>query len=74
MSKFILPYAAPINKNQKVAYINARIIDPESKFDQMGQMLTIGDKINYSQLSKLLYLCFTEEKQDINEINCIIDK
>ncbi len=45
MSKFILPYAAPINKNQKVAYINARIIDPESKFDQMGQMLTIGDKI-----------------------------
>jgi dihydroorotase len=45
MSKFTLPYNQPINKEQKTAYINARIIDPESGFDKKGQLLTIGDKI-----------------------------
>ncbi|MFT5703527.1 MAG: dihydroorotase [Rickettsiales bacterium] len=45
MSKFTLPYNSPINENQKTIYINARIIDPETKFDKIGQLLTIGDKI-----------------------------
>lgn len=45
MSNFTLPYNSPINKDKKVAYINARIIDPETKFDKIGQLLTIGNKI-----------------------------
>lgn len=45
MTKFTLPYNQPIHADKKVAYINARIIDPETKFDKVGQLLTIGDKI-----------------------------
>jgi hypothetical protein len=45
MFNFALPYHSPINPKQKTAYINARIIDPESGFDKIGQLLTIGDKI-----------------------------
>jgi dihydroorotase len=45
MAHFTLPYNSPINPNKKIAYINARIIDPETKFDKVGQLLTIGDKI-----------------------------
>lgn len=45
MSKFTLPYNSPINPDKKVAYINARIIDPKTNFDQLGQLLTIGNKI-----------------------------
>ncbi len=45
MTNFTLPYNLPINKDKKTAYINARIIDPETRFDKVGQLLTIGDKI-----------------------------
>ena len=45
MSNFTLPYNLPINKDKKTAYINARIIDPESRFDKMGQLFTVGDRI-----------------------------
>lgn len=31
--------------NKKVAYINARLFDPESGLDQLGGLLTIGDTI-----------------------------
>jgi dihydroorotase len=43
-AKFALPFHKN-SKDKKVAYINARIIDPESGFDKVGQLLTIGDKI-----------------------------
>jgi dihydroorotase len=45
MSNFALPYNSLINPKQRTAYINARVIDPESGFDKIGQLLTIGDKI-----------------------------
>lgn len=37
-------------------------------------ILEPGLPINYSQLSKLFYLSLIEDKNDINTINCIIDK
>jgi hypothetical protein len=36
--------------------------------------LKVGQEINYSRLTKLFFFCLTEEKQNINEINVIIDK
>lgn len=45
MSKFELPYAQPISADKKILYKNARIIDPESGYDKLGELLTIGDKI-----------------------------
>lgn len=45
MSKFDLPYAQPIAADKKVLYKNARIIDPESGYDKLGELLTIGNKI-----------------------------
>lgn len=36
--------------------------------------LKIGEEINYSRLTKLFFFCLTEEKQNIQEINVIIDK
>ncbi len=33
------------NSDRKVAYINARLIDPESGFDKKGELLTIGNTI-----------------------------
>lgn len=45
MAKFDLPYKEQTAKDKKVLYINARIIDPETKYDKLGQLLTIGDKI-----------------------------
>ena len=45
MSKFDLPYASPIAADRKILYTNARIIDPASGFDEVGSLLTIGDKI-----------------------------
>jgi len=46
MSKFELPYNQPISPNKKVIYTNARIVDPESGYDKLGSLLTIGDKIS----------------------------
>ena len=46
MSKFELPYNQQISKEQKTLYKNARIIDPESGYDELGDLLTIGDKIS----------------------------
>jgi dihydroorotase len=45
MTKFDLPYASPISSDKKILYKNARIIDPESGYDKLGELLTIGDKI-----------------------------
>jgi len=45
MPKFDLPYAQPISADKKLLYKNARIIDPESGYDKLGELLTIGDKI-----------------------------
>ena len=36
--------------------------------------LHVGDKINYAQLTKLIYLSFYKNVKDINEVTCIIDK
>lgn len=33
------------NEDKKVAYINARLFDPESGLDQKGELLTVGDRI-----------------------------
>lgn len=44
-AKFDFPFNKKISQTKKVAYINARIIDPESGFDKIGQLLTIGNKI-----------------------------
>lgn len=46
MPKFDLPYAQPISADKKILYKNARIIDPESGYDKVGNLLTIGDKIS----------------------------
>jgi dihydroorotase len=45
MLKFDLPYKNPIAADKKILYKNARIIDPASKYDKLGSLLTIGDKI-----------------------------
>ena len=45
MTYFNLPYKEKIAQDKKTLYINARIIDPETKYDKIGQLLTIGDKI-----------------------------
>lgn len=45
MTNFTLPYKEKIASDKKTLYINARIIDPETKYDKVGQLLTIGDKI-----------------------------
>jgi len=45
MPKFDLPYSTPISSQKKVLYKNARIIDPKSNYDDVGELLTIGDKI-----------------------------
>lgn len=42
--------------------------------DAALKMLKIGSEINYTRLTKLIYFCLTEEKQDIHRINVIIDK
>lgn len=46
MSHFDLPHNNPVSKDKKVLYKNARIIDPQSKFDQIGSLVTLGDKIS----------------------------
>ncbi len=38
-------YKPASNNNKKIAYINARLIDPESNLDEVGSLLTQGDKI-----------------------------
>jgi dihydroorotase len=45
MTYFDLPYKDIIDKDKTILYTNARIIDPESGFDQIGELLTIGSKI-----------------------------
>lgn len=42
--------------------------------DTLLNKLKIGQEIDYSKLTKLFFFCLTEEKQNINEINVIIDK
>jgi len=45
MPKFNLPYNQKVADNKKILYKNARIIDPATNYDQVGELLTIGDKI-----------------------------
>jgi len=45
MPKFELPYNNPIQADKKILYKNARIIDPQSGYDKLGELLTIGNKI-----------------------------
>jgi dihydroorotase len=45
MTKFNLPYAQEISADKKTLYKNARIIDPKSGYDKLGNLLTIGNKI-----------------------------
>ena len=45
MTKFNLPYAQEISADKKILYKNARIIDPKSGYDKLGNLLTIGNKI-----------------------------
>jgi len=45
MPNFDLPYAQEISADKKILYTNARIIDPETGYDQLGNLLTIDDKI-----------------------------
>ncbi len=45
MSKFDLPYANPVREDKKTLYKSARIIDPKTNYDQIGDLLTIGNKI-----------------------------
>jgi dihydroorotase len=45
MSNFNLPYNQPILSDKKNIYKNARIIDPESGYDKIGDLVTIGNKI-----------------------------
>lgn len=45
MPQFDLPYVKAISADKKILYKNARIVDPESGYDKVGSLLTIGDKI-----------------------------
>ena len=45
MANFTLPYNSLVDSDKKIAYVNARIIDPATRFDKVGQLLTIGNKI-----------------------------
>jgi len=45
MPKFDLPYVNPVLVDKKILYKNARIIDPATNYDKIGDLLTIGDKI-----------------------------
>lgn len=46
MSNFELPFKNKIEENKKILYKNARIIDPKTNYDKIGNLLTIGDKIS----------------------------
>ncbi len=43
--KFELPYNKKVNEDLVVLYKNARIIDPESNIDIVGDLVTKGDKV-----------------------------
>ena len=45
MPKFDLPYLNAVSSHKKILYKNARIVDPKSNYDEVGELLTIGDKI-----------------------------
>lgn len=45
MQTFYRPQDIHLEKDHKVAYVNARLIDPESKLDTKGALLTEGNKI-----------------------------
>lgn len=46
MAKFELPYLNPQEKDKKILFKNARIIDAKSNYDRKGNLLVIGDKIS----------------------------
>jgi dihydroorotase len=45
MPQFNLPYQSIKNNNFSILYKNARIIDPSTNYDCLGNLLTIGNKI-----------------------------
>jgi dihydroorotase len=45
MPNFDFPYAQAVSSDKKTIYKNARIIDPKSGYDKIGELVTIGDKI-----------------------------
>lgn len=45
MPNFHFPYNQPVSSEEKTLYVNARIIDPKSGYDEVGRLLTQGDKI-----------------------------
>lgn len=60
MVNFSLPFSKKIDQEKKILYINARIFDPESGFDNKGYLLTKGDKI----------ADFKEGEADFDQISC----
>lgn len=42
---FYLPYETKLGSKERVAYVNARLIDPASKLDAKGTLITEGSKI-----------------------------
>jgi len=42
---FNLPYQNMVHSEHRILYKNARIIDPATNYDKVGNLLTIGDKI-----------------------------
>ncbi len=51
---------------------NNILFNIEDKFFE--NTLTVGNKINYAQLTKLIYLNFYKNVKNIQEVTCIIDK
>lgn len=45
MPQFTLPFSLNQINDQIIYYKSARIIDPKSNYDQLGDLVTIGDKI-----------------------------
>jgi dihydroorotase len=45
MAKFQLPFNQPIDADKIILYKNARIIDPNTGYDKLGELVTKGDKI-----------------------------
>ena len=65
MANFSLPFTKKPDLSKVILYINARIFDPESGFDDIGYLVTKGNKI----------ADFREGEPDLDKISCdeIID-
>lgn len=70
MPRFDLPYKEKISRHQKTLYRNARIIDPETGYDAVGDLLTIGDKI--ADFGQNLGAAASEDLFEIVECNQMV--